>query len=178
MEDGHCCRTVHAESNAILQAAKNGTAIDGATLFSTASPCWPCFGLVANAGIKRIVFGEAYRAEDPGPKRVAEVAKLAGIELVALLPASAPSFVPMPFKAQRLTEATATTRHAMPAVKSFSGPLCGYCEAPARYTCGCPLCKRKPDDEEKYHCCKMHETEVMEQHTRVRGRDADWRTRG
>lgn len=82
MEDWHCVRTIHAEANAILQAAKNGTAIDGATLYSTASPCWPCFGLVANSGIRRIVFGEAYRATDPGPKRVAEVAKLAGIELV------------------------------------------------------------------------------------------------
>jgi dCMP deaminase len=84
MEDGHCVRTVHAEANAILQAAKNGTAIDGATLYSTASPCWPCFSLVANSGIRRIVFGEAYRAGDPGPKRVAEVAKLADIELVSL----------------------------------------------------------------------------------------------
>jgi len=84
MEDGHCCRTVHAEANAILQAAKNGTAIAGATLYSTASPCWPCFGLVANSGIERIVFGEAYRAEDPGPKRVAQIAKLLGIEFVAL----------------------------------------------------------------------------------------------
>jgi len=83
MEANHCVRTVHAESNAILQAAKNGVAIDGATLYSTASPCWPCFGLVANSGIKRIVFGEAYRAEDPGPKRVIEVAKKAGIELVS-----------------------------------------------------------------------------------------------
>jgi dCMP deaminase len=84
MEDGHCVRTVHAEANAILQAAKNGTAIDGATLYSTASPCWPCFSLVANSGIRRIVFGDAYRAGDPGPKRVTEVAKLAGIELVSL----------------------------------------------------------------------------------------------
>ena len=84
MEDGHCIRTVHAEANAILQAAKNGTAIDGATLYSTASPCWPCFSLVANSGIRRIVFGEAYRAGDPGPKRVTEVAKLAGIELYSL----------------------------------------------------------------------------------------------
>jgi len=82
MEDGHCVRTIHAESNAILQAAKNGVRIDGAVLYVTASPCWPCFGLVANAGIVRVVFGEAYRAEDPGPKRVIEVARAIGIELV------------------------------------------------------------------------------------------------
>lgn len=82
MEDNHCCRTVHAEINAVLQAAKNGVRIDGATLYVTASPCWPCFSAIANAGIKRIVFGEAYRATDPGPKRVIEVAQQVGIELV------------------------------------------------------------------------------------------------
>jgi dCMP deaminase len=82
MEDGHCCRTVHAEINAILQAAKNGVRIDGAALYVTASPCWPCFSAIANAGIRRVVFGEAYRATDPGPKRVVETAAAIGIELV------------------------------------------------------------------------------------------------
>src|SRR5688500_11222694 len=41
MEDGHCVRTIHAETNAIIQAAKNGTAIDGGSIYVTASPCWP-----------------------------------------------------------------------------------------------------------------------------------------
>ncbi|MGZ3480084.1 MAG: deoxycytidylate deaminase, partial [Myxococcaceae bacterium] len=57
MENGHCVATVHAEANAILQAAKNGVRIDGATLYTTASPCWPCFKLVANSGCVRIVYG-------------------------------------------------------------------------------------------------------------------------
>jgi len=61
MEEGHCVRTVHAEANAIIQAAKNGVAIDGASVYTTASPCWPCFKLIANAGARRIVFGEFYR---------------------------------------------------------------------------------------------------------------------
>jgi dCMP deaminase len=61
MEDGHCVRTVHAESNAIAQAARNGVNLDGAELYVTASPCWPCFKLVANAGIIRIVYEEFYR---------------------------------------------------------------------------------------------------------------------
>ncbi|NIR82527.1 MAG: deaminase, partial [Gammaproteobacteria bacterium] len=39
MEDGHCVRTIHAEINAIIQAAKNGTRIDGASIYVTASPC-------------------------------------------------------------------------------------------------------------------------------------------
>lgn len=79
MEDGHCIRTVHAESNAIVQAAKNGTRIDGAGIYVTASPCWPCFRLIANAGMKRIVFGEFYRDQ-----KIFEFSQKLGIELVDL----------------------------------------------------------------------------------------------
>ncbi|MBL0196480.1 MAG: dCMP deaminase family protein [Myxococcales bacterium] len=83
MEDGHCVRTVHAEANAVAQAARNGSRIDGATLYVTASPCWACFRLVANAGITRIVFGEFYR--DP---KIFEFSKALGIDLVDLSPSS------------------------------------------------------------------------------------------
>ncbi len=77
MEDGHCVRTVHAEANAIVQAARNGMRIEGAGIYVTASPCWGCFRLIANAGIERIVFGEFYR--DP---KIYEVSQTLGIELV------------------------------------------------------------------------------------------------
>jgi len=76
MEDSHCVATVHAEANAIIQAAKNGTAIDGADIYVTASPCWNCFKLIANSGIKRVFYLEFYRDE-----RVLEVAGMAGIEM-------------------------------------------------------------------------------------------------
>ncbi|MCP3164055.1 MULTISPECIES: deoxycytidylate deaminase [Myxococcus] len=79
MENGHCVATVHAEANAIIQSATNGVAIDGATIYTTASPCWPCFKLIANAGLVRIVFGEFYR--DP---RIFEVASQLKLELVGL----------------------------------------------------------------------------------------------
>jgi dCMP deaminase len=79
IENGHCVATVHAEANAILQAAKNGVRIDGATLYTTASPCWPCFKLIANSGCVRIVYGEFYR--DP---RIFEIAAQLKMELVAL----------------------------------------------------------------------------------------------
>jgi dCMP deaminase len=84
MENGHCVATVHAEANAILQAARNGVAIDNATIYTTASPCWPCFKLIANAGCTRIVYGQFYR--DP---RIFEYASKLGIELVALGDAAA-----------------------------------------------------------------------------------------
>ena len=79
MEDGHCVRTIHAEVNAIIQAAKNGAAIAGASIYVTASPCWHCFKAICNAGIKRIVFEEFYRDE-----RIFEVSQALGIELVEL----------------------------------------------------------------------------------------------
>ncbi len=63
IENGHCVATIHAEANAILQAARNGVRIDGADIYTTASPCWPCFKLIANAGIGRIVYAEFYRDE-------------------------------------------------------------------------------------------------------------------
>ena len=79
MEDGHCVRTVHAEANAIVQAARNGVRLDGASIYVTASPCWSCFRLIANAGISRVVFGEFYRDQ-----KIFEVSQQLAIELVDL----------------------------------------------------------------------------------------------
>lgn len=76
MEDGHCVATVHAEANAIIQAARHGTRVEGATIYTTASPCWPCFKLIAGAGMKRICFAEFYRDH-----RIFEYAEKLGIEL-------------------------------------------------------------------------------------------------
>jgi len=76
MENDHCVATIHAEANAVLQAAKNGVMINKAEVYITASPCWPCFKMLANAGIKKIYYGEFYRDE-----RIFDVAKKLGIEL-------------------------------------------------------------------------------------------------
>ena len=77
MENDHCVATIHAEANAIIQAVKNGVCIDGGTIYTTASPCWNCFKLIANSGVKRICFGEFYRDQ-----RIFEIAKKLKIELV------------------------------------------------------------------------------------------------
>ncbi|MCX7725302.1 MAG: dCMP deaminase family protein [Chitinispirillaceae bacterium] len=76
MENDHCIATIHAEANAIIQAARTGTCIDGADIYITASPCWNCFKLIANSGIKRIFYLEFYRDE-----RILSVAPQIGIEL-------------------------------------------------------------------------------------------------
>ena len=79
MVAGHCVRTTHAEANAIVQGAKNGVKINHAEIYITASPCYNCFKLIANAGIKSIYFLEFYREE-----RIIEHAREAGIELIQL----------------------------------------------------------------------------------------------
>lgn len=89
MENGHCVATVHAEANAIAQAARNGVRIDGATMYTTASPCWPCFKLIANGGCVRIVFGEFYRDD-----RIFEFATKLGIELTELEVPASPEISP------------------------------------------------------------------------------------
>ena len=79
MVDGHCVRTTHAEANAIVQAAKNGIQINQSEIYVTASPCYDCFKLIANAGIKVIYYDEFYR-----DKRIIEKSKEVGIQLASL----------------------------------------------------------------------------------------------
>ena len=57
------CYAVHAEQNAIIQAAKLGIAIDGATLYCTHQPCILCAKMIVNAGIRRVVYEQGYPDE-------------------------------------------------------------------------------------------------------------------
>ena len=54
------CMALHAEQNAIIQAAKLGVSIDGATLYCTHQPCSVCAKMIINAGIQRVVYQEGY----------------------------------------------------------------------------------------------------------------------
>ena len=54
------CRGLHAEQNAIIQAARHGTNIDGATLYCTTMPCIICTKMIINAGIRKICYAEGY----------------------------------------------------------------------------------------------------------------------
>ena len=83
MEGGHCIATIHAEANAIIQAAKHGVIINGASIYTTASPCWNCFKIIVNGGMRRIFFGEFYRDE-----RIFTHAERLKIPLVDLTPKS------------------------------------------------------------------------------------------
>ena len=73
------CRGIHAEQNAIIQAAYHGVSIKGATLYCTNQPCSICAKMIINAGIVRIVYVDGY-ADPLSSEMLAE----AGIELVKL----------------------------------------------------------------------------------------------
>jgi dCMP deaminase len=80
-EDGtireHCMRTIHAEQNAICQAAKHGVSIAGGTLYCKLAPCRTCAMLLIACGIKRIVAEYKYHAGGEAE----EMLKQAGIEI-------------------------------------------------------------------------------------------------
>jgi dCMP deaminase len=65
------CRGLHAEQNAMIQAARHGVRIDGAALYTTHHPCSMCAKMAINAGIRRIVCCEDY-PDDLGKRLLAE----------------------------------------------------------------------------------------------------------
>ena len=83
-EDGttrqHCVRTVHAEQNAICQAARYGLQLDGTTLYCSMEPCRVCAMLIASSGITRVVAKRRYHAGQDTRHILAG----AGVELVIL----------------------------------------------------------------------------------------------
>lgn len=74
------CLCSHAEENAIVQASYHGIAIRDATLYTTYSPCLMCSKMIINAGIRRVVFSEAYPLSDTATGML----KQAGVDLVKL----------------------------------------------------------------------------------------------
>lgn len=70
------CYAIHAEQNAIIQAAKLGISIEGATMYCTHQPCVICAKMIVNSGISRVVYGEGYPDEFS-----LEIFKEAGVEL-------------------------------------------------------------------------------------------------
>ncbi|MBN2851417.1 MAG: dCMP deaminase family protein [Clostridia bacterium] len=62
-EKHELCRAIHAEQNALVQAAKTGISVEGATIYVTLQPCSLCAKLLINAGIKRVVYRGSYPDE-------------------------------------------------------------------------------------------------------------------
>jgi len=80
-EDGtvseHCVRTIHAEQNAICQAAKNGIAIQGATVYQRMTPCSVCARMYVNSGIKQVICQKKYHDS----KESERLLKKCGVEI-------------------------------------------------------------------------------------------------
>jgi dCMP deaminase len=83
-EDGHqsqhCMRTLHAEENAILQAAKEGIKIQGATIYTKMAPCYNCAMRIVRVGIKKLVAQKRYHADG----QAIELFRGAGIEVIVI----------------------------------------------------------------------------------------------
>lgn len=76
-ERTHCVRTIHAEQNALVQAARLGLPLEGATLYCTMEPCRACAMMIVGSGIVRVVAGSRYHAA--GPSRA--ILEAAGVQL-------------------------------------------------------------------------------------------------
>ena len=74
------CRGIHAEQNAIIQAARFGIPLEGSTLYCKMTPCRTCAMMIINAGIKRVVCEKRYHAEAD----TIELFKQAGVELAIM----------------------------------------------------------------------------------------------
>lgn len=73
----HCVRTVHAEQNAICQAARLGISLDNSTIYCRMTPCRTCAMLIINCGIKRVVCEKKYHSAEESEAMFKEV----GIEI-------------------------------------------------------------------------------------------------
>jgi dCMP deaminase len=85
MVDGHCIRTVHSEMNAIIQCALDGVSPAGASLYTTASPCYDCAKVIIRAQIKEVFYGQHYDSRYGFSGPVHDMLKESGIHLKEII---------------------------------------------------------------------------------------------
>lgn len=78
--EGHCLRTIHAETNAIIQAALHGVSTKDSTCYVTHFPCITCTKSLINAGVERVVYLNSYRVDE----HALAFFETAGVELVKI----------------------------------------------------------------------------------------------
>lgn len=82
MEEGHCVRTIHAEHNAVLQAATiPGASTEGSTMYTLYTFCIHCAKYILAAGVKRVIYGKVYRNA-----YCVEYLQKAGVEMIQYQP--------------------------------------------------------------------------------------------
>jgi dCMP deaminase len=77
----NCFRTIHAEINAIAQAARSGVSIQGSDIYITHSPCIHCLKVLINTGIGRVCYGKPYKLDE-----TRELVERSGITLHQVVP--------------------------------------------------------------------------------------------
>lgn len=84
-EKSDFCRAVHAEANALIQAAKLGVSVNEATIYQTMAPCYNCLKLLASAGIKKVFYEIDYESKNKFRDKIwAQARKESGIEFEQL----------------------------------------------------------------------------------------------
>jgi dCMP deaminase len=68
IRDGHCVRTIHAEINAVIQAAKHGVTLEDATIYVTHFPCYHCTKAIVQAGVRELFYEQGYRMDEEALK--------------------------------------------------------------------------------------------------------------
>lgn len=77
--ESNCFRTIHAEINAIAQAAKNGVSIQNSSIYITHSPCIHCLKVIINTGIVRVCYEHPYKLE-----RIQKMVERSGLKLTGV----------------------------------------------------------------------------------------------
>ncbi len=107
----HCIRTIHAEQNAICQAAREGISLDGATIYQKMTPCYTCAKMIINAGIKRVVCQKNYH----GSGRTADIFAETGVQY-KILSTDMETYADMAPTAPQPTETIITQQSGTPAI--------------------------------------------------------------
>jgi dCMP deaminase len=81
IRDGHCVRTLHAEENALIQCALDGVSPTGATVYTSASPCYDCAKRLVRVGVVKVFHGEEYGSRYGLSNEAVDLLKRAGIEV-------------------------------------------------------------------------------------------------
>lgn len=82
MIDNHCVATIHAETNAVSNAARAGVSTSGATAYVTHTPCWNCIKNLVAAGIVHIIYGDEYlNAGKTHPPNLLEILGQSGVKI-------------------------------------------------------------------------------------------------
>ncbi len=84
-EKNFCQRIIHAEVNGVVQAARKGISLSGCNVYINAFPCYNCFKVMANVGVRTIYYGYKYKPEKYGSQyeKVERLARLIPIQLVS-----------------------------------------------------------------------------------------------